>query len=474
MNSKNYINGEWMQPDHGQRDVVSPANLEDTVGTLYYSDTEYVFQATAAANAAYKEWSQLSGAERGTYLTKMAQALEENGEEIATLGTRETGKPITEMRGEIKRGVQLLHYYASMGLEAEGSVIPSSHADVHQFTTKTPLGTVALIPPWNFPVAIPIWKMAPALLCGNTIVWKPADIASLTAVKLVKCLEGILPDGVLNLVIGRGRHVGNPLLEEANIHGVSFTGSTATGTRVSETCARRNIKCQTEMGGKNPSIVLKDANLDKTIPKLISASFSSAGQKCTATSRMIVEADIFDEVAERLKKEVAALEVGSPLDPSTYVGPVASEDQYKTVSEFAELARAEAEVVVEHEGETENGYYVHPMIVTGVPRTHSLMQDEIFGPVVVLYKVKDYEEATEVANDTEYGLSAAIFTENLAYAHRFLREAEAGMVRVNMETSGVEYQAPFGGMKMSSSYLREQGKAALDFYTQTKTCTIQF
>jgi aldehyde dehydrogenase (NAD+) len=407
----------------------------------------------------------------------MASVLEAHAEELARLASQEMGKQIGEMRGEVARGVSLLRYYAGEGMRANGSVIPSADTNVLQYTKRVPLGVVAVITPWNFPVAIPIWKIAPALICGNTVIWKPAENGSLTATRLAELFaETKLPAGVLNLVIGRGREVGSALTEEAAVDAVSFTGSSAAGRQIAIACAGRNIKYQTEMGGKNAAVVLADADLDKAVPILLSGAFKSAGQKCTATSRIIVEKGIYQQLAERLQSAISSCVVGEALDPAAYLGPVASREQYEKVSRYVELASEQAALIAQSPAlaMTEQGFYIRPMIVEGVKATHALVQEEVFGPLAVLLPAEDFTEAVDLCNQTVYGLSASLFTRDLASAHRFLDVAQAGMVRVNQETAGVEYQAPFGGMKQSSSHTREQGQAALDFYTEIKTCAIKY
>jgi aldehyde dehydrogenase (NAD+) len=389
----------------------------------------------------------------------------------------EMGKPIMEMRGEVMRGVNLLRYYAAEGVRSNGSVIPASEVNVLQYTKRVPLGVVGIITPWNFPVAIPIWKIAPALICGNTVIWKPAEFGSLTASRLTEVFaEAQLPAGVLNLVIGKGRRIGDALLNQTELNGVSFTGSTATGLHVAECCAKRNIKYQTEMGGKNAAVVLKDANLEKAVPMIMSGAFRSAGQKCTATSRVIVEQAIFEPFVDALRKAVSAVKLAPALDPSAYLGPVASAGQYETVMSYVSMAREQADIVAEGEGfaEVNDGYFIRPLVAAGVDADHPLLQEEIFGPLVTVLQAEDFDESVELCNKTVFGLSASLFTQDLANGHRFLHEAQAGMVRVNQETAGVEYQAPFGGMKLSSSHTREQGQSALDFYSEVKTCAINF
>nr|WP_306220718.1 aldehyde dehydrogenase family protein [Cohnella sp. WQ 127256] len=477
VNSQNWIGGQWSTPNAGEIVIKNPSKVKEDVGVLHLSDASHVIQAEQAARKAYASWSHLTGAARAEYLYKMAAALEARLVEVATLASLEMGKPITEMRGEVMRGVNLLRYYAAEGVRSNGVVIPSSEVNVLQYTKRVPLGVVGIITPWNFPVAIPIWKIAPALICGNTIIWKPAEFASLTASRLVEIFASVeLPAGVLNLVIGKGSKIGDVLLEQIPLNAVSFTGSTSTGTRVAEICARRNIKYQTEMGGKNAAIVLNDANLEKTIPMIMSGAFRSAGQKCTATSRVIVEDGIYEAFVEALQKAVSAIKLAPALDPTAYLGPVASASQYKTVMSYVTLAREQAQIIAEGPSPAEamEGHYISPLITAGVDVDHPLIQEEIFGPVVTLLKASDFDETIALCNRTIFGLSASLFTQNLVYAHRFLDEAQAGMVRVNQETAGVEYQAPFGGMKLSSSHTREQGQAALDFYTEIKTCAVSY
>lgn len=477
MESRNYIGGEWMTPTAGELAVPNPSNTQETVGLVHLSAKEDVLQAGDAAVAALSKWASMTPGARGEVLLKAGQLLEARAEEVAHLASSEMGKPITEMRGEVKRGINLLRYYAAEGVRAFGSVIPASQQQVLQYTKRVPLGVVGLITPWNFPIAIPIWKLAPALICGNTIVWKPAENASLSATALTQVLvDAGLPAGVLNTVIGQGSVVGQALMDEVPLDAVSFTGSTQTGLKVGEQAARRNIKYQTEMGGKNAAVVLADANLDIAVPAVVSGAFTSAGQKCTATSRVIVEAGIYDRFVAALRDALNELYVGSALDQKSYLGPVASAAQFEKVSAFVDVALREANEVAQARLQVNpaSGYYVAPLVVDGVGVQHPLVQEEVFGPLMTLLPVRDFDEAIAVCNDTVYGLSASVFTENLHAGMRFLDEAQAGMVRVNLETAGVEYQAPFGGMKMSSSHTREQGQAALDFYSQTKTCAVYY
>ncbi|WP_126428351.1 aldehyde dehydrogenase family protein [Brevibacillus marinus] len=477
MESKNWIGGEWITPSGEVRPVQNPSDTAEEVGLIHLSDQSHVRTAAEAAKAAFPKWSALSGAARGECLYQMAAVLAQHSEELAQLASREMGKPISEMRGEVTRGVHLLRYYAAEGMRSDGSLIPSADRDVLQYSKRVPLGVVGIITPWNFPVAIPIWKIAPALICGNTVIWKPAENGSLTATRLAELFATTsLPPGVINLVIGKGREIGGTLLNEAAVQAISFTGSSATGRVVAETCARRNIKYQTEMGGKNAAVVLRDADLKRAVPAILSGAFRSAGQKCTATSRIIVERTIYLAFVEHLQQAAEAVKVAPALDEAAYLGPVASAEQYDKVGGYAAIARREADLVWEKPVPQElagRGYYINPLIVTGVAAHHSLVQEEIFGPLAVVLQADDFAEAIQLCNQSVYGLSASLFTQDLSRAFQFLEKAEAGMVRVNQETAGVEYQAPFGGMKQSGSYAREQGQAALDFYSQLKTCAIK-
>jgi len=470
------VNGKSLGGAGDSITVKNPSDLSEIVGEVTFSTPETAQEAVQAARVAFPKWRRLTGDERGRYLYAMGEALERHLDEVATLASQEMGKPLAEMKGEVIRGVNLLKYYAAEGVRAVGHVIPSSAQNVLQYTKRVPLGVAALITPWNFPVAIPIWKLAPALICGNTVVWKPAENASLSAYKLMEVfMEAGLPEGVVNLVIGRGQDVGAYLSEEAPIDVLSFTGSTGTGLSVATGCARRNVKYQTEMGGKNAAIVLNDADLEASLPAIISGAFRSAGQKCTATSRVIVEESIYDSFIEFFIENMKTVKLGHALEPGTYLGPVASKEQFEKVQHYVQLAKSEADVIYENqEAIGYDGYYIHPLIITGVSSDHRLFQEEIFGPVVTVMKVKNFDEAIYLLNQTSYGLSGSVFTNNISHALRFLDEADIGMVRVNLETAGVEYQAPFGGMKQSSSHTREQGQAALDFYSIVKTCAIKY
>lgn len=473
MIGKNFINGEWAPLD-AHVVVRSPGDIQDAVGSIGFSTAQDVAAAVEAARGAQPGWRDLGAVNRGNLLFRAASILEEHTEELAQLATREMGKPIGEMRGEAQRAVAIFRYYAGEGYRAVGEVIPAANPGSLQYTTREPLGVVGVITPWNFPLAIPVWKIAPALIYGNTVVFKPAEWSSLAAVRMVELLASVFPAGVLNMVLGLGSEAGEALIQHPGIDGITFTGSAAVGAHVAEVATRRGIKYQTEMGGKNPVIVARDANLDLAVELVVSGGMRSAGQKCTATSRVIVEEAVHAAFRDKLVEAVHSLKVGNPLHTDTYVGPVVSKPQFEKIRGYIETGMREgAEMVAGGEPLELDGYYIPPTVFDRVEAQATIAQEEIFGPVVGVIRVRDIDEAIGTANKIRYGLSASVFTGSLATALRCVREIEAGMVRVNEETAGVELQAPFGGVKASSSHSREQGRAAIEFYTHVKTVAIR-
>ncbi|WP_082235397.1 alpha-ketoglutaric semialdehyde dehydrogenase GucD [Halobacillus massiliensis] len=477
---KNYINNEWVN-SNSEKTIksINPANTEEVVGYVQSSTNEDLNKAVEAAHNAKKSWRKAGQAARGQYLYKAANILEENLDEVAETMTREMGKTLPEAKGETARGVAILRYYAAEGMRKEGDVIPSTDKDALMFTKKTPLGVVGVITPWNFPVAIPIWKMAPALVYGNTIVFKPATEGAVTAAKVVECFtKAGLPEGVLNFVTGSGSIVGQSLIDHEKVNAITFTGSETVGSNVAKSSAARGIKFQLEMGGKNPVIVAADADIDKAVEAVISGGLRSTGQKCTASSRVIVEEEIYEEFKEKLIDAVQKITIGDGLQEGVWMGPCASESQFNTVKEYVEKGRAEgASLLYGGEELTDEarakGFYITPAIFEEVTNDMAIAREEIFGPVIALFKAESLEQAIEAANDTKYGLSASIFTSNITSLLEFVDEIEAGLVRVNAESAGVELQAPFGGMKGSSSGSREQGEAAKEFFTETKTVFVK-
>lgn len=477
---QNYIGGQWTQAAaEGVKACINPAHQHEVVGYIQNSLAGDVDQAVEAAQKAKKSWSKLAGAARGDYLYKIAAAIEARHEEIAQTMTREMGKTLPEARGETSRGIAILRYYAGEGMRKTGDVIPASDSKALQYTTRVPLGVVGLITPWNFPVAIPLWKMAPALIYGNTVVIKPAHDASVTAAKLIECVEQAgLPSGVVNLVTGSGSVVGQRIIDHPEIDGITFTGSNQTGKRVAQGAVARDAKYQLEMGGKNPIIIADDADLDEAVEATLSGGLRSTGQKCTATSRVIVQEGIYEAFKSKLISRTKALTVGDGMKEGTWMGPSVNEAQLNTVLSYIDQGKAEGATLLLGGGqpadpELQDGFFVEPTIFEDVDPNMTIGQEEIFGPVLALMKVDTIEDALEVANHVAFGLSASIFTKNIENAFEFVEDIEAGLVRVNFETAGVELQAPFGGMKGSSSGSREQGTAAIEFYTSIKTVYVK-
>ncbi|GIO23455.1 alpha-ketoglutaric semialdehyde dehydrogenase GucD [Oceanobacillus sp. J11TS1] len=475
----NYINGDWVASEIEETGKSkNPANTEEVVGLYQMSSENDLNKAVNSASDAKKAWRKLSGDERGNYLQKAASILEERLDEVALTMTKEMGKTLPEAKGETARGVAILRYYAGEGLRSEGDVIPSTDKDALMFTTRAPLGVVGVITPWNFPVAIPLWKMAPALIYGNTVVIKPASEAAITCAKVIECLhEAGIPEGVVNMVTGSGSVIGLEIANHPEVNGITFTGSNQVGKQLAQIAVTRGIKYQLEMGGKNPVIVANDADLDLAVEATISGGLKSTGQKCTATSRVIVQKDIYQKFKERLLAKVAEITVGDGVESSTWMGPSVSQSQLDTVVSYIEKGKEEGAKLLyggdKVRSKALKGYFIEPTVFEGVTSDMTIAKEEIFGPVLALMKVNSVEEALELANDSEYGLSASIFTTNISNMLSFIDDMDAGLVRVNAESAGVELQAPFGGMKQSSSHSREQGRAAIEFYTNIKTVFVK-
>ncbi|MBM7551605.1 alpha-ketoglutaric semialdehyde dehydrogenase GucD [Thalassobacillus pellis] len=480
MTYQNFINNQWIAST--SEDLIAsinPANSKEKIGYVQNSTREDVDHAVKAAKHAKKTWRQLSGAERGNYLYKIADVMERRHEEIAETLTKEMGKTLPEAKGETSRGIAILRYYAGEGMRETGDVIPASNRKALMYTDRVPLGVVGIITPWNFPVAIPVWKMAPALIYGNTVVIKPAQEAAVTAAKVIECMEEAgLPEGVVNLVTGRGSIVGQGIIDHPDVNGITFTGSNSVGKSVAEGAVARGAKYQLEMGGKNPIIIADDADLDEAVEATISGGLRSTGQKCTATSRVIVQEGIYAQFKEKLLQRTREITIGNGMDDDIWMGPCVNEAQLDTVLSYIEKGKTEGATLLlggdrPKDPELENGFYVNPTIFEDVRPGMTIAQEEIFGPVLSLLKVSTIEEALEVANDVPFGLSASIFTKNTDNMFEFIDEMEAGLVRVNFETAGVELQAPFGGVKDSSYGPREQGSAAKEFFTSIKTVYIK-
>lgn len=476
----NYINGEWVPAEANRIDAsINPANRNEIVGFVQASAIEDLNNAVDSAKKAQALWRKLSGAARGEYLYKAANALERHADDIAETMTREMGKPFLEAKGETMRGVAILRYYAGEGLRKIGDVIPSTDAGALMYTTRVPLGVVGVITPWNFPVAIPIWKMAPALIYGNTVVFKPAQETAVTAAKIVECLhEAGLPAGVVNMVTGDGSLIGQGIVEHTGINAITFTGSNVVGKMIGKMALSRGAKYQLEMGGKNPVIVLEDADLELAVDATINGGLRSTGQKCTATSRVFIQSGVYEQFKEKLFVKVKELKIGNGLDGQAWMGPCATEKQLKTVLSYIHKGIEEGATLVYggrrlEEGELKEGFFVEPTVFENISPEMTIFKEEIFGPVLALIKVDTIEEALSLANEVDFGLSASIFTKNIGSMLTFIDDIEAGLVRINAESAGVELQAPFGGMKQSSSHSREQGQAAIEFFTSVKTVFVK-
>lgn len=454
---------------------LNPSAPSDVVALVPEGTPEDVEAAVDAASQALPQWRAATGPARAEVLYRWSGVIAGRLEELAQAMAREVGKPIAEARGEAARAVAILRYYAGEAVREIGEVIPSQLPETLQFTLREPLGVVGLITPWNFPVAIPLWKAAPALAFGNTVVLKPAETSSAVAALLAEtALAAELPPGIFNVVHGLGTSAGAALVEHPEVRAVSFTGSAGVGARVAETAARRNIRYQTEMGGKNAAIVLADADLAKAAALTAGGAMRFAGQKCTATSRVIVERSVWDAFLPLLAAQVAALPLGPVTDPAAAIGPVIAERTRLRIGSLLEARTCEIHMGGGNAGASpfDQGYFFEPTILSGVRTDSLLWREELFGPVLIAHLVDSPEEAIAAANDTPFGLSASLFTRDLRRALAYVRGIEAGLVRVNGDTTGVDPHAPFGGVKGSSSGSREQGPAAREFYTEIKTVQI--
>lgn len=470
-----YIGGEWRgAEDHYVRQ--DPSNLDATTGTYAKATSEDVGDAYAAAMAAQQAWARTSVHERAEVLRRAADILESRAEEAARTLVADIGKAYRDARGEVLRGAAILRFHAGAGLLASGETFGATDPDTLLLTLREPLGVVAAITPWNFPVAIPLWKLAPALAYGNAVVWKPAEAASGSAVLLARIFaEAGLPGGVLNLLTGSGSVLSSAITSNPALAGLTFTGSVGVGQTLERALAGRTVKLQLELGGKNPAIVLADADIDDAVEQIARGAMLQAGQRCTATSRTYVVRAVRDEFLAKLVARVEAFDVGDPYRSETDIGPVASKQQYDSIRGYIELAATDGidPVVGGVADDTGAGLWITPTIYADVPEDHALIREEIFGPVLCVNAVEDFDDAIRRANDSELGLSSGIFTRDLGAALRFARETQSGLVHVNRETAGVEVNAPFGGVKSSSSMNREQGLAAREFFTVEKTVYIR-
>jgi alpha-ketoglutaric semialdehyde dehydrogenase len=413
-------------------------------------------------------------------LYRALDIMSKRADDIARTITIEEGKPLADAQGEVKRAMNIIEYAAGEGRRMFGYTTPSELPSTVAYTVRRPLGVVAIITPWNFPIAIPAWKIAPALICGNTLVFKPASSTPLSAVKLVEVFaEAGLPPCVLNLITGPGASVGNAIVESPQVNGISFTGSTEIGTDIYARGARLLKKVQCEMGGKNAVILLADADLDKALGGIVQGAFGSTGQRCTATSRAIVEEPIYDQFMEQLLERTSKLKIGNGLDSDVDVSPLSSESQLQKVLEYIGIGTEEGAKLAYggHAltgGIYDEGYYVEPTVFTEVTQQMRIAQEEIFGPVLTVFKAKDLEDAVQISNNVKFGLSSSVYTKDLPQAFKYINTVEAGMVHVNAPTLGGEVHLPFGGMKSSGVGQREQGTEAVDFFSEVVTVYINY
>jgi alpha-ketoglutaric semialdehyde dehydrogenase len=469
--SRHYIAGEWS--GSGDLPNENPSDLDQPFGASASGTIADVEAAIEAAQAAFPAWSLASPQVRCDILDKAGALVLERSKELGRILSSEEGKTLPEGISEAVRAGQILKFFAGEALRLTGERVASTRPGIDVEITREPLGVVGLVTPWNFPIAIPVWKLAPALAFGNTVVIKPAELVPASASALVAILEGAgLPRGVLNLVLGKGRLIGQAMVDSPAISAISFTGSVPTGRAVAAACAAQGKAVQCEMGGKNPLVVLADADIDKAVAASVSGAFFATGQRCTASSRLIVERSIHDEFVAKLVAAMGKLVVGHALDSGSQIGPVVDEAQLDKDLEYIAIARSEGAEVCGGEMEAygaTRGHFLRPALAVATTLDMTINREEVFGPVASTIIADDYEHALALANDTEFGLSAGICTTSLAKSRHFLRHAQAGMVMVNLPTAGVDLHVPFGGRKASSFGPREQGSYARHFYTTVKT-----
>ncbi len=477
---KNFINGQWEESaSTNSVQNINPANTDDVLGTSKLATREEAKRAVAAAYESTRKWRSTPAPVRGKILFRAAAILDADKENIALLLSREEGKTIGEARGEVQRAVNIMEYMGGEGRRISGETIYSELPSNFAYTIKQPLGVVACITPWNFPVAIPVWKIAPALVAGNTVVFKPATALPATSTRLVEIFqEAGVPDGVLNLVIGSGSEAGDEIVGHPAVRGVSFTGSNQVGIKLYEQVASRGAKALCEMGGKNPILIMDEADMELAVEATASGAFGATGQRCSATSRAIVVDSIADEFVSRLVERAKSIKVGDGLNAETKMGPVVDKNQYDNIRRYIESGREDGASLIcggtDNDGFSEKGYFIAPTIFDNVTADMRIAREEIFGPVLAVMRVADFDEALAVANDSEYGLTSAIFTKDNSRIFRFVEEIETGVTHINSATVGGEAHIPFGGIKATGVGSRELGSTSLDFYTDLKIVYVDY
>ena len=475
MSKQNFINGQWVDGANATPNV-NPSNTTDVIADYMQADRAQAEAAIAAARAAFPKWSLAGVQQRADILDQIGNELIARKEELGTLLSREEGKTKAEGIGEAARAGYIFKFFAGEAIRAHGELVPSVRPGIDVEITREPIGVVGMITPWNFPIAIPAWKIAPALAFGNCVVIKPADLVPGSVWALAEIISRTsLPPGVFNLVMGRGSVVGDAIVRSRDVDAISFTGSVPTGTNIAKTAIETMKKVQLEMGGKNAQVVLDDADLDVAVNVCLQSAYFSTGQRCTAASRLIVTAGIHDKFVEALSKKMAALTIDDALKAGTDIGPVVDQSQLEQDLRYVQIAKDEGGKVVaggERLKRGSEGFYFAPALITETTPSMRINREEVFGPVASVIRVKDYEEALAVSNDTPFGLTAGIATRSLKHAAHFKRNAAVGMVMVNLPTAGVDYHVPFGGRKGSSYGPREQGAYAKEFYTVVKTAYV--
>lgn len=478
---KQYINGKWVEGS-GTKEIrsLNPANTDEVVAVVKAAERSDAQRALDAAAAAFPKWKRTPAPARARVLDKVIKLARERKEELARVMTREEGKIISESRGEIEKGINLLEWFAGEGLRFMGQTAPSELPNNFLYTIREPLGVVSIITPWNFPWAIPCWKIAPALVAGNTVVFKPASLTILMAAKFMELFdEAGIPAGVLNLVMGSGSAVGDVLVEDPRVRAVSFTGSNSVGTGVYQKCGSRGIRVTCEMGGKNPCVVLEDADFDLAVPGVMRGAFGSTGQRCTATSRLVIQENIADQFVQHLIEEMKKIKVGDGMDESVGMGPAVDQGQHATDLDYIEKAKKEGAKLLFGgrnlaEGKLAKGYFVEPTLFDHVKPSMTIFREEVFGPVLSVVRVKNFEEALKVSNDCIFGLTSAIYTRDMTHIMRFVEGIEAGMVHINSPTIGGEAQVPFGGIKGSGVGEKEMAKEGINFFSESKTVFVDY
>jgi acyl-CoA reductase-like NAD-dependent aldehyde dehydrogenase len=472
---KNLINGEWVESKE-TRDNINPSDVSDVVGSYVRADVQQVNGAVEAAVAAQATWAASTPQQRFDILDSVGSEILARKQELGRLLSREEGKILSEGIGEVTRAGYIFKFFAAEALRLGGEHLKSIRPGVEIDILRQPIGVVGLVSPWNYPTAIPSWKIAPALAFGNAVIFKPAELAPGCGWTIAEIISRSgLPKGVFNLVMGSGNIVGNALVSHPKVDGISFTGSVEVGHQIAVRCAQQMKKVQLEMGGKNPLVILDDADLNIAVDAAVNGAYFSTGQRCTASSRIIITQGIYDSFIKAMTDRLRTLKVDDALAEGTEMGPVIDETQLEKDLDYVRGARAEGAKIAyggERLKRQKNGYYMSPALVVETTGEMRINREEVFGPVASVIRVKDYDEALSTANDTPYGLSSGICTTSLKYAAHFKEHAQAGMVMVNLPTAGVDYHVPFGGRKGSSYGSREQGRYAVEFYTTVKTCYI--